>query len=202
MRPHTLLLASVIGLANTQSIDPSSVPIGTRDQWCINQENACPLICLQLPGTSGSPTSNTCDPTTLDYSCVCSNGQSPNASEYTQTIPYYICTTANQQCVTNCNGITSCQSACVQDHPCGAQTPVRANKTSTVSSGSTATSSSVATGTGATVVYTGFGSSATAATNSSGTGSGVGHAMMLEMGQVYGTFALIGGILGGFFVLL
>jgi hypothetical protein len=33
MRPHTLLLASVIGLANTQSIDPSSVPIGTRGTY-------------------------------------------------------------------------------------------------------------------------------------------------------------------------
>ena len=30
------------------------------EQWCTTQEASCPLICLQLPGTSGQPQQNNC----------------------------------------------------------------------------------------------------------------------------------------------
>jgi len=54
-------------------------------------------------------------------------------------------------------------------------------------------------------VYNGFGSSATTAASSSGngnSGSSASHAMMLQIGQVYGIFAVVGGMLGGLFILL
>ncbi|KAL1967181.1 hypothetical protein VTN77DRAFT_3472 [Rasamsonia byssochlamydoides] len=192
-----LLLCSVVGLAttqSTQSIDPNTVPLSTRDQWCQSQQISCPLICLQLPNTTDTPESNTCDPKTLDFTCVCSNGQSPNASQYTQTIPYYVCTTANEQCVKNCNGDSICQSHCVQDHPCGAQDPKRVNTTATLS----ATSSSAATSSASNVIYTGFGAAATAAP-----GKGMApRNMVVEIGQVYGLFVVIAGLLGGVAVLL
>lgn len=31
-------------------------------QWCESQQTSCPLICLQLPGASGVPEDNNCDP--------------------------------------------------------------------------------------------------------------------------------------------
>lgn len=135
---------------------------------------------------------------TLDYSCVCSNGQSPNSSEYSQTIPYFICTEANNQCVTNCEGDASCQSACRDDHPCGAQNPKRYNITTTTSATSNPTASASGTDSGS-VVYTGFGTG-TASTASAKKGSA--STFVLEIGQVYGLFGLVAGFLGGFALLL
>ncbi|KAF7595803.1 hypothetical protein BBP40_004615 [Aspergillus hancockii] len=59
------VIAALASLGNGQTastIDPNSVPLSTREQWCQSQKAACPLICLQLPGASGSPNENTCDP--------------------------------------------------------------------------------------------------------------------------------------------
>jgi cobalamin biosynthesis Mg chelatase CobN len=87
---------------------------------------------------------------TLSWSCVCDNGQTPNASEYSQTIPYFECTESNNDCVANCNGDSTCQSACRyvfgllfsltqrrtkliynaynrSNNPCGAKDPTPAN---------------------------------------------------------------------------
>jgi len=76
-----VVVASFVGFAVAQTIDPSTVPIAIRDQWCQAQITACPLICLQTPGNTASTEDNSCDPSTLDFSCVCSDGQSPNATE-------------------------------------------------------------------------------------------------------------------------
>lgn len=135
---------------------------------------------------------------TLGYSCVCSNGIQPNASQYSQTIPYFICTEQNNECVSACNGDSVCQSACRDDHPCGAQHPIRVNKTT--STASAASGGMSATASASNVVYTGFGSGA-AATGApkSGTAS---RGWALEFGQMYGTAALIGGVFAGFAVLL
>lgn len=189
------LLASVIGLANCQ-LNISAVPLSTRDQWCQDQESSCPLICLQLPGANGPPESNTCSPITLDYSCVCSNGVAPNASEYTQTMPFFICTEINNQCVSACGSSDSaCQSACRDNHPCGAQDPKRINVTATATK-ATAASTSLATN----VVYTGFGSSSTSTgTPKKGAAS---RALALELGQAYGLVLLVGGFFAGFAALV
>jgi len=133
---------------------------------------------------------NTCDPTTLVYSCICSNGLSPNSSQYSQTIPYFECTEYNSQCVSACNGDSACQSACVQDHPCGAQSPIRVN-TSTIT---TMRATSTPTAAASTVVYSGFGNSATAtATAASKSSNGAAH-MALKIGEMYGLGILAAGI--------
>ncbi|KAL2001224.1 hypothetical protein VTN02DRAFT_2085 [Thermoascus thermophilus] len=194
-RTLLLALASAVSIVTAQSIDPDSVPLSTRDQWCESQKSSCPLLCLQLPGASESPEQNSCNSTTLAYSCVCSNGQSPNASEYSQTIPYFVCTEHNNQCVNNCNGVASCQSACRQDNPCGAQDPKRYNITTTAVPSATASASSTS---ASDVIYDGFGSSATA-TADKGLGA---RSLALEIGQVYGVFALVAGFTAGFAFLL
>jgi len=204
----TSLLSALISLAASQSIDPNTVPLSTRDAWCTSQITACPLLCLQIPGESSAATeSNTCDPTTLDYSCVCANGLSPNASQYSQTVPYFICTQYNTNCVNSCNGDSTCQSACTQDHPCGAQNPTRVN-TSTIST-MTATSTSgggasaVSTAAGGSTVYSGFGGATATSTASSGNSGGTSGAaaMFLSLGHSYGVVAVAAGILAGFSLL-
>ncbi|OAX79191.1 hypothetical protein ACJ72_06492 [Emergomyces africanus] len=190
----TVLLAvsSIAGFASSQSIDPSTVPEATRDAWCRDQTTSCPLLCLQNDKTSDEVLVNRCDPETLIYSCKCSNGLAPNASEFSQTIPFYICTEANNQCVRNCNGDPTCQTACRVDNPCGAQNPKRVTTTASTAS-KTGTGTSSATG----VVFTGLGDDDTAPP-----GKGAAGHLALQVGQVYGVGVLVAGFLAGFSILL
>ncbi|KAK2810163.1 hypothetical protein FQN50_003133 [Emmonsiellopsis sp. PD_5] len=190
-----LALSSVASFASAQSIDPESVPEATRAAWCNDQETSCPLLCMQLKGADGEPIENDCDEDTLAYSCVCSNNQSPNATEYSQTIPYYICTEANNQCVNNCNGDSTCQTACREDNPCGAQSPKRVTVTAT-----TKTAAATGTSTATDVVYTGLGEGS-ASGGGDDKGGAAGH-VTLQMGQVYGVGVVVAGFLAGFAVLL
>lgn len=179
--PILLAMASVSTLTNAQTVDPNSVAEATRESWCSSQKAACPLICLQLPGASGSPVQNDCSSDTLSYSCICSNNVSPNASEYSQTMPYYICTEANNQCVAKCS-TSACAASCRSDHPCGAQDPKRVNVTTTSAAATTSTTMP-----------------STMRTNES---TGGAARFSVEMGHIYGTCVLIGGFIVGFAVLL
>ncbi|KAJ5157642.1 uncharacterized protein N7482_008742 [Penicillium canariense] len=181
-----LILASAATLANSQSassIDPSSVPIATRQAWCTAQKSACPLLCLQI--TTGVPQVNNCSAETLSYSCICSNSVAPNASEYSQTMPYFICTEANSQCIKNCAD-SACQSKCQSDNPCGAQNPPRVNVTTTTASSAAASTTSAA----ATVVETG------------GATGAAPRAYSVDMGHVSGLCVLVGSVVAGLAVLL
>jgi hypothetical protein len=200
-----LYLAWMVSLAASQSIDPSTIPIATRQYWCEQQKASCPLICLQLPNGTASTDSDTCDAETLNYSCVCSSGQSPNSTEYSQTIPYFVCTAYNTQCQNNCDGNSTCQAACVQDHPCGASEPKRYNTTSSAT-GATATATGTATSSGGgDILYTGFGTGSASVATASPSGAasvGVMRPFMSEFGQVYGLFMVAAGLVGGFAVVL
>lgn len=47
-------------------------------------------------------------------------------SEYSLTIPYFVCREWGTQCVANCPpNDSACASECRQDHPCGALNPKR-----------------------------------------------------------------------------
>ncbi|PMD20951.1 hypothetical protein NA56DRAFT_626829 [Hyaloscypha hepaticicola] len=181
----------------TYEIDPNSVPLATRQQWCTSQETACPLLCLQLPGASSTTSANDCDPTNLTYDCICGNGQSPNASEYSQTLPYFICVTYGNQCVTACNGDTSCQSACRDDHPCGAQNPTRVNTTSSSTMASTTLPAGATSGT-AGVVYTGLGGGSVATTAAASSNNKNGAQAALDLGRNYGLAVIFSGLFAGF----
>ncbi|KAL8692526.1 MAG: hypothetical protein Q9218_002471 [Villophora microphyllina] len=195
-----VLATQLVRLAAPQTIDPSTVDDATKQKWCNDQQAACPLLCLQQ-NASDVPTSNDCTPSTLDFSCVCDNGQQPNASEYSQTIPFYECTEAATQCVNNCNkGDTACQSTCRTAHPCGAQNPTRIN-TSTIST-MAATSTGGSSGskeTGASAVYTGFGA---ASTTGSSSGKSDAQALAIGFGRSYGLAIMFICISAGFTFLL
>ncbi|TVY68753.1 hypothetical protein LSUE1_G005511 [Lachnellula suecica] len=178
-------------------IDPTSVPIATRNGWCTTQKQSCPLLCTQINSGSRTTAQNDCDPDDLTFTCVCGNGASPNATEFSQTLPYFICTEYGTQCVAACNGNTDCQSACRSDHPCGAQNPIRVN-TSTITTMASTTTGAGSTSTGAGVVYTGLGggSAETAAASTSGKKSGA--SSPLDMGRNYGLAVVAAGIFAGF----
>ncbi|PGH16367.1 hypothetical protein AJ80_05217 [Polytolypa hystricis UAMH7299] len=191
-----LALASLASLGRSQVVDPEDISEGTRLQWCVSQTESCPLICLQLPNTDGEPSSNDCDYETLSFSCVCSNGLTPNASEYSQTIPYFTCSERNNRCVVNCNGDPTCQTECRTKNPCGAQSPKRVNVTSTTTTtGPTGSSTSKPSD----AVYTGLGD------GSASEGDSDENAAMrtaVELGQVYGFGVVAAGFLAGFAILL
>ena len=122
------------------------------------------------------------------------------------------------QCVAACGtGNNACSSACRQDHPCGAQDPIKPNSstiTSTMSSSSSRTASEAGAttdGSGGTI-YSGFGGGASATGDSSSaeessassqaaSDSGAGRAS-LDMGHTFGFLALAGAFFGGFALVL
>ncbi|PYH96978.1 hypothetical protein BO71DRAFT_396544 [Aspergillus ellipticus CBS 707.79] len=71
----------------------SAISTSTRSSWCTAERNSCPEIC------GGVAISNSCDASTLDFSCVCSNGSTADVALYTQTIPFYVCEATYAQCI-------------------------------------------------------------------------------------------------------
>ncbi|KAK3114024.1 hypothetical protein LTR53_008063 [Teratosphaeriaceae sp. CCFEE 6253] len=216
----SLALTALLPLAAAQTdgqytINPANVANTTRAYWCSNQQAQCPLICLQV-ANDASTNQNDCDPALLTYACICGNGLSPNISEYSQTLPFFLCQEWGNECVSNCGPTNNqCASDCRSLHPCGAQNPVRAN-TSTLTSATTmmASSSGAAGSAQASTtdgVYTGFGSGGASSTAGGATApasasavSGAQHLRVaaLDVGRTFGVLGLLGALAGAFAVLL
>ncbi|KAK1972210.1 hypothetical protein LY78DRAFT_665470 [Colletotrichum sublineola] len=171
-------------------VEPDSVPLSTRKSWCQDQKYSCPVICDEV---STKPVEvNECDPQALTYGCICGDGNQPNMSEYSLTLPYHVCQEYGNQCVAKCGiGSNTCANNCRVDNPCGAQNPTRVNTTTTASATASATES-------ANAVYTGIAGSP----SGSGSGSGSSGAATLEMGRSAGLAVLVGGVIGGVAFLL
>ncbi|KAI0007616.1 hypothetical protein F4779DRAFT_496714 [Xylariaceae sp. FL0662B] len=135
-------------------IDPDSVSLTVRDKWCQDEKATCPLICQQTP--PGTTLINTCDPEQLTYGCLCGDNKQPNVSEYSLTLPYYVCQEWGTQCVAGCGQDNQCAASCQQDHPCGALNPQGPNKTSSTIPSATASGTQSS---DPNAVYTGLGGS-------------------------------------------
>ncbi|KAH7001306.1 hypothetical protein EDB80DRAFT_88674 [Ilyonectria destructans] len=181
-------------------IDPDSVPLSQRQAWCASEKYTCPLICQQTG--DGTTKVNDCDPASLTYGCICGNGKQPNVSEYSLSLPYFVCTEWGNQCVTDCNGNNNCASACRQEHPCGAQDPKKYNITKTASAtGAQATASATD---DADTVYTDVvdGDSDSSGSDSSSSSSDKsGSAAALEAGRKWGLAVVMGSMFVGFALL-
>ncbi|EPS40777.1 hypothetical protein H072_5327 [Dactylellina haptotyla CBS 200.50] len=131
-------LLSVVSAQTYYPANPDEIDLGTKQTWCSNQVSSCTLLCLDQQ--SGGGFTNECDPETLQYQCICADNTSPNATEYSQTIPYFICTYQVQNCVQNCGQYDpNCAEVCATGRVCGASNPTR-GKTSTGSNAATKTS--------------------------------------------------------------
>jgi len=180
-----LLLAALVSSQSAITISPDSVAQSQRDAWCRDQKSTCPILCQQSAG-SGSTTANDCDTKTLSWHCVCkSNGLTPNMSEFSLTIPYYVCTESNNQCVKACGNNNQCQYDCRAKNPCGAQNPSPPNASATASKTGTATGSA-ATGSS---TDDGFGNPTSGGQNAANT--------LLNIGQAYGVGIVAAGIFAG-----
>ncbi|KAM0255083.1 hypothetical protein ACHAQJ_006084 [Trichoderma viride] len=175
-------------------IVPSSVPLSTRENWCASEISTCPLICQQV--TTKKTLVNDCNADSLTYGCLCGNNQQPNISEYSLTLPFFICQEFVVQCRTNCGIDNTCASNCATDNPCGATDPKRYNTTSTASSSPTPPPSSTSAGPDTIFTGTPGGGSST----SSGKGKSMA-APAVEVGKAYGLAVLFGSMFVGFAML-
>ncbi|KAI1774745.1 hypothetical protein F4818DRAFT_71949 [Hypoxylon cercidicola] len=194
---RNILAAAVVFISSVRAdyvIDPSSVSLANRNNWCQSEKSTCPLICQQT--TPGGTLVNDCDPTTLTYGCVCGDNKQPNVSEYSLTLPYFVCQEWGDQCVTKCGQDNNCASSCREDHPCGALNPTRVNVTSSSSTPSATSSGAQATDSNA--IYTGL------AGNDDGSGSsttGSGAFRVANNEGVFGFVILAASVCLGVFIL-
>ncbi|KAH8660316.1 hypothetical protein BX600DRAFT_513932 [Xylariales sp. PMI_506] len=88
------LLAPTLGYADSDfTVDPDSIPITTRANWCNSQIDTCNSACSEATST------NTCDISTLVYACVCSDGTTPDMQYYGASLPNLICLEALAECI-------------------------------------------------------------------------------------------------------
>lgn len=114
------LVASFFLTTTVEAVfNASNVPEEEKNIWCSDQQSQCILVCQD----SGNQNEiNTCDPVTLDWNCICSNGLAPNTTRYTLPIPFFKCSYDQQECVSHCaTGNSGCQDSC--DKHCGALAP-------------------------------------------------------------------------------
>jgi hypothetical protein len=197
MKSSILAIATsfIVAVAADYVIDPSSVSLAERENWCDNELSTCPIICSQT--APGRPQVNTCDAATLTYGCVCENGLQPNVSEYSLTLPYFVCQEWGNQCQENCAD-SACATSCREDNPCGAQEPTRVNETTSASATASQTG---ATATDDTAIHTGLDGTGASETASAGTSQGV-TVRALEKGSLAGFFVLVASVCAGVVVML
>jgi hypothetical protein len=141
------LLATYVAAQGTllnSTIDPTTVDATTKGQWCASEIDVCGDLC------GGNYTSNTCNSTSLDYTCLCNNGTAPGLQYYTGSLDTFICEYIYSECIVAAGTDSVAQNVCVQNanQNCGVIHPnndhYNATSTSTTSSAApAATSSSV-----------------------------------------------------------
>ncbi|KAF4988581.1 hypothetical protein FGRMN_9701 [Fusarium graminum] len=189
--------ASAVTIVNADYvIDPNSVPLATRRFWCDNEKETCPMICEQT--SKGDTKVNECDPKTLTYGCICGDGKQPNVSEYSLTLPFYVCQEWGNQCVEDCAGSASCASDCRQNNPCGANNPTKANVTSTAT-GTAAVKATASATDDLNVIYTSDPGSDD--NDDSGSSSKTNSAAAIEAGRTWSLTIVLGTMFAGFAML-
>lgn len=195
-RNSVLALAAAVAVSADYWIDPSTVPLSLRKSWCQSELSTCPLICQQTE----PPTTlvNTCDAEHLTYGCLCGNNLQPNVSEYTLTLPYFVCTEWGTQCEKACGSDSTCAASCRQDHPCGAQKP----KTNYTTTSSTMESTAAPTATTTSnQVFDGIPGATTTPTQQAASNN-KNSAAAIEFGRGYGLFVVAGSLFAGFAMML
>ncbi|KAI0143608.1 hypothetical protein GGR57DRAFT_343935 [Xylariaceae sp. FL1272] len=77
---------------STFTIDPSLVDPNLANTWCNTEYNSCTTLC-------GSVSINNCNSTSLDFECECSSGTFPDLNKYQDTIPWFVCSQLQANCI-------------------------------------------------------------------------------------------------------
>ncbi|KAF2669668.1 hypothetical protein BT63DRAFT_425348 [Microthyrium microscopicum] len=188
MRASILLLSSVAAIVSAQTasnstccnVDPGSIDPNQRLAWCRAQRNTCPELC-----TNGQTANNTCDDTTLTYSCSCSSGSAPNISDYSQTLPSLECDAWKSQCVASHPNDLAGQNFCLS-FVCGSKnaSAVGAGAGTNPAGGSSSSPSSSASGS----------STASSTSSAPSSSSSKSAATILAAGREYGLAAVVVGL--------
>ncbi|ATZ54808.1 hypothetical protein BCIN_11g01400 [Botrytis cinerea B05.10] len=181
------IVALVAAQSSNDTIDPNSVDAVMRSQWCTAEINTCGTLC------SGAIDANTCDTSSLNYTCTCSsNGSTPGLQYYKQTMPTYICETIYANCIAAGENDAAAQKLCKETEAknCGQLDPDKFTAPATTSASSTA--SATATSTSA--------ASATSASASAATSSAAASA--LNIGHEFGTGIFAAGFAAVFGLML
>ncbi|KAF1929638.1 uncharacterized protein M421DRAFT_419424 [Didymella exigua CBS 183.55] len=194
-----IVAAALAGFAAAQnntvipccSVSVSTVPEDKRQSWCDAQENTCVDLC----GGQGDIASNgnTCDASTLDYSCKCSNGTTIAADvmkTYQQTVPAQMCYYWYDACINATIGANG-EGNAAQQFQCNQARDTECGNT-TIDESSSGSSSASASSSGASRTSGGASATGASSTGSSTAAASSGAAVAL------GTPALAAGLLAIF----
>ncbi|CCF37065.1 hypothetical protein CH063_08487 [Colletotrichum higginsianum] len=161
-------------------INVGTVTINQKANWCVAERNTCKVLCQP------NPTTNDCDSTTLEYSCICPNGSAPGLEYYEQTMPTFICNKAFEDCIAANVGDRAGQTNCTESirSQCGT-----VNAQADEASGTTTSASASATNT-----PTGTGSADAAATTAPSSSSSSAWAAPTANPARYGNAAAVAAI--------
>ncbi|OLN97007.1 hypothetical protein CCHL11_02254 [Colletotrichum chlorophyti] len=138
--------------------NPGAIDISLRSAWCTGERNTCGALCDRA-------TTNDCDVTTLEYSCICSNGTAPGLEYYDQSMPSFICMQAFSECNTanvgNRDGQENCTTS-IKDQ-CGTLNATEVHATSAAATTTTAAPTGTGTGSANTAATTAPSSSSSSA---------------------------------------
>jgi hypothetical protein len=127
-------------------------------------------------------------------------------TEYTLTLPYFVCQEWGNQCVTACGGNNACASSCREDNPCGASDPAKKTASTTGTSTTKPTASATNDEDDEDTIFTNSPGSDDGDNNedSSSKPKNVnepGAAAALGVGKAYGLAMVMGGLFAGFALL-
>lgn len=134
--------------------------------------------------------------TTLVYNCTCSNGSAPDLAAYTNTIPYYICTTSADQCITANPNDAEAQSRCTTEirDLCGTLDPA----SYTAAASSSSSSSAAASSTSAAASTTSATSATSVVSSAVASATAKGAAIAVKVGKEYGAGVIAAGAMAAF----
>lgn len=186
-------LASFATAQNNTSLPPGVGPCctvnsglvngTTKSDWCLAETNTCREAC----GGSTASGGNTCDSTSLQFTCECRNGTKPEMSLYEQSVPGLMCRFWFRQCIGATNQNLDLQDFCraEQAAKCGNLT-TRSTTTTTTSGSPTASNTR------------GGGSADATSSSASPATSSPGAAAAIAIAREFGTPLLAGGVLALF----
>ncbi|KAH0252036.1 hypothetical protein KCU84_g24257, partial [Aureobasidium melanogenum] len=161
----------------------------TRANWCRAEFNTCNVLC----GNGGFKT-NSCDNNSLQYSCICNSGLTPDMSQYDSTVPTYECQTYKGQCLSTNAGNITAQDLC-QKITCASQTASNLVSSSTMASSSSSAASSASSAAASTTSAVATGSQTAASSAASATHTGAANALSIGngalVGSLFGVFAYV-----------